>query len=54
VLRNLPKSIGRLFQTTISGVVAQFLYDGDALVAEYNGSNGQLRRYVHGDQVDEP
>lgn len=46
--------LGRLFQTTINGVVTQFLYDGDALVAEYNGSNGQLRRYVHGDQVDEP
>ncbi len=45
--------LGRLFQTTINGVVTQFLYDGDALVAEYNGSNGQLRRYVHGDQVDE-
>lgn len=46
--------LGRLFQTTVNGVVTQFLYDGDALVGEYNGSNGQLRRYVHGDQVDEP
>ncbi len=45
--------LGRLFQTTINGVVTQFLYYGDALVIEYNGSNGQLRRYVHGDQVDE-
>lgn len=46
--------LGRLFQTTINGVVTQFLYDGDALVAEYNGSNGQLRRYIHGDEADEP
>ncbi|MDO8336419.1 MAG: RHS repeat-associated core domain-containing protein, partial [Candidatus Saccharibacteria bacterium] len=46
--------LGRLFQTTIGGVVTQFLYDGDALVAEYNSSNGLTRRYVHGDQVDEP
>ena len=43
-----------MFQTTINGVVARFLYDGDALVAEYNSSNGLTRRYVHGDQVDEP
>lgn len=46
--------LGRLFQTTIGGVVTQFLYDGDALVGEYNSSNGLTRRYVHGDQVDEP
>jgi RHS repeat-associated protein len=46
--------LGHLFQTTINGVVTQFLYDGDALVAEYNSSNGLTRRYVHGDQVDEP
>jgi RHS repeat-associated protein len=33
----------------------QFLYDGDALVAEYNTSSGALlRRYVHGRGVDEP
>jgi RHS repeat-associated protein len=35
----------------------QFLYDGDALIAEYSISGNvatQTRRYVHGDQVDEP
>jgi RHS repeat-associated protein len=46
--------LGHLFQTTINGVVTQFLYDGDALVAEYNSSNGLTRCYVNGDQVDEP
>lgn len=48
---------GRLFQSTItvSGVTTttQFLYNGDALVAEYV-SGGLTRRYVHGDQVDQP
>ncbi len=44
---------GRLFQTVIDGVTTQFLYDGDALIGEY--VNGTLtRRYVHGDQVDQP
>jgi RHS repeat-associated protein len=46
---------GRLFQTSggTSGTT-QFLYDGDALVAEYDGAGTLLRRYVHGSNVDEP
>lgn len=46
---------GRLFQTS-GGTqgTTQFLYDGDALVAEYDGSGNLLRRYVHGPGVDEP
>lgn len=31
-----------------------FLYDGDALVAEYDTGGNLLRRYAHGDGVDEP
>ena len=47
--------LGRLFQTSGgSAGVTQFLYDGDALVAEYDGSGNLLRRYVHGPGVDEP
>ncbi|WP_158703076.1 RHS repeat domain-containing protein [Allosphingosinicella vermicomposti] len=47
--------LGRLFQTSGgSAGVTQFLYDGDALVAEYDGSGNVLRRYVHGAGVDEP
>ena len=38
-----------------SSGTTQFLYDGDALVAEYDASSGTLlRRYVHGPGVDEP
>jgi len=46
--------LGRLYETTINGTKTTFLYDGDALVAEYNSSNALTKRYVHGDQVDEP
>jgi RHS repeat-associated protein len=46
--------LGRLQQSTINGTVTQFLYDGEALVAEYDGSGNVLRRYVHGPQVDNP
>lgn len=45
--------MGRLSTTTRSGVTTSYLYDGDRLVAEYNGST-LLRRYVHGAAVDEP
>lgn len=29
-------------------------YDGDRLIAEYDGSGALKRRYVHGAGVDEP
>jgi RHS repeat-associated protein len=46
--------LGRLYETVVNGVTTRFLYDGDALVAEYDGSNALLRRYVHGSGVDQP
>jgi len=46
--------LGRLFQISGGGGATQFLYDGDELVAEYDGSNNLLRRYVHGAGVDDP
>ncbi len=44
--------LGRLFQVGTT----RFLYDGDALVAEYNMSGTLLRRYVHGSDAaaDDP
>jgi RHS repeat-associated protein len=47
--------LGRLFQISSPATgTTQFLYDGDELVAEYNGSGTLLRRYVHGDSDDDP
>jgi RHS repeat-associated protein len=45
--------LGRLRQTTAGATTTDFLYDGDRLIAEYNGST-LLRRYAHGSGVDEP
>ncbi|SER89982.1 RHS repeat-associated core domain-containing protein [Sphingobium sp. YR768] len=45
--------MGRLFQTAGSATT-RFLYDGDELVAEYDGAGALQRRYVHGPNVDEP
>lgn len=50
--------VGRLIEiAVVPGATTHFLYDGDALVAEYtlSGNSSTLaRRYVHGDRVDEP
>ncbi len=46
--------LGRLYQVTSGANTTRFVYDGDWLIAEYNGSGTLLRRYVHGPGVDEP
>ncbi len=47
--------LGRLFQAGGgSDDVIRYLYDGDALVAEYTTAGTMLRRYVHGSGADEP
>lgn len=51
--------LGRLFEIHVTSPQSsrrQFLYDGDALVAEYlsSGSTVPVARYVHGDGADVP
>jgi RHS repeat-associated protein len=40
--------LGRLYETVGPSGTARFLYDGNALVAEYDAGGNLLRRYVHG------
>jgi RHS repeat-associated protein len=44
---------GRLIQVS-GAATTNFLYDGDELVAEYDGAGTLLRRYVHGAGADDP
>ena len=46
--------LGRLYQVTSGSTTTRFVYDGDRLIAEYNGSGTLQRRYVHGPGIDEP
>lgn len=46
--------LGRLFETNGSTGLTRFVYDGNALVAEYGSANQLLRRYVHGAGSDVP
>lgn len=46
--------LGRLYETVGGGVTTRFLYDGDELVAEYDGWGNLQRRYTHGAGSDDP
>lgn len=48
--------LGRLYEVTAGSSTTRFLYDGDALVGEYDAGGGLLRRYVHGSNTgaDDP
>ena len=46
--------MGRLWQVVKGAANTRFLYDGDELVGEFDGTGALLRRYVHGAEVDEP
>ena len=44
----------RLHQLISGASTTRFQYDGSSLVAEFDGANAMLRRYVHGAGTDEP
>jgi RHS repeat-associated protein len=46
--------LGRLFQVASGTATTRFLYDGDRMIAEYDGSGNLLKRYAHGPGADEP
>ena len=45
---------GRMTTFKSGAIDARFIYDGDALIAEYNKGGSLVKRYVHGAGVDEP
>ena len=46
--------VGRLHDVGDTSAHTRFLYDGTDVIAEYDGSNALLHRYVHGPAMDEP
>ncbi len=46
--------LGRLFRVASSGTTRTFLYDGDALVAEYDAAGALTRRHIHSVGADVP
>jgi len=46
---------GRRIEKKVGGTVElKFVHDGDHLIAEYDGSDNLLRKYVYGPCIDEP
>ena len=41
--------LGRLWQVSGGSGTTRFVYDGDRLIAEYNGAGSRLHRYLHTD-----
>jgi RHS repeat-associated protein len=46
--------LGRLYSVSSPTTATRFLYDNDALVAEYDGAGAMTRRYVHDVEDDTP
>jgi RHS repeat-associated protein len=49
--------LGRRILKTVYGspdVTTKYCYDGDQVIAEYDGSDNLLRKYVYGPGIDEP
>jgi len=45
---------GRRISKTVSGVTTKYCYDGAQVIAEYDGSNTLLRKFIYGRDIDEP
>ena len=46
--------LGRRITKTVDTVETSYLYDGDQVIMEYDGSGQMIRRYVYGPGIDEP
>jgi RHS repeat-associated protein len=44
---------GRRISKMVDGVTTKFLYDGDQIIAEYDGSDNLTAKYVYGAGIDE-
>ncbi len=46
--------LGRRIEKDVNGAVTQYVYDGSAILLEYDGAGSLLARYSHGQRVDQP
>jgi len=46
--------IGRRVEKKVDGYSTRYVYDGPHVIAEYDGNNNLLRKYVYGPCIDEP
>ncbi|MEE8208765.1 MAG: RHS repeat-associated core domain-containing protein, partial [Nitrosomonadaceae bacterium] len=46
--------LGRRVSKTVDGNTIKYCYDGDQVIAEYDGNDTLLRKFVYGPGIDEP
>ncbi len=47
-------ALGRRISKTVGASIINYCYDGDQVIAEYDGSGTLLRKYIYGPGIDEP
>ena len=47
-------ALGRRIEKDVDGVIIRYVYDGDDILLEFDGTNTQIARYTHGPGIDEP
>jgi RHS repeat-associated protein len=45
---------GRRSEKKVDGFSTRYVYDGGQVIAEYNGNNNLLRKYIYGPGIDQP
>ena len=45
---------GRRIEKKVDGFSTRYLYDGPHVIAEYDGNNNLLRKYIYGPGIDQP
>jgi RHS repeat-associated protein len=46
--------LGRRVEKKVDGYSTRYVHDGDHIIAEYDGNNNLLRKYIYGPCIDEP
>ena len=46
--------IGRRIEKNVNGTITRYVYDGEDILLEYDGTNTFVSRYTHGDRTDQP
>jgi len=54
LLYNRYDYAGRRISKTVGAVTTEYCYDGQQVIAEYDGSDNLLRKFIYGPGVDEP
>ena len=47
-------ALGRRIEKDVDGVITRYVYDGEDILLEFDGTNTQIAKYTHGPGIDEP